>query len=172
MKAIAEVTEFQRTHQVRIMPPAPDALKKKIHDAVSWRAFALYEGRGGMRGHEIEDWSLAEADVLQPMDCGTIVQDHRVCLTTNLSCFGPGTLELWVEPHRVTVCGPAASAKLDRTGEKSSQITRKDWIFRSHELSAEVDPAAVTVRFNGPAMHILLQRAVAVPRHAELVHAA
>ena len=154
------------------MPPAPDALEKRMHDAVAWRAFHLYEARGCTLGHEVEDWGQAEAEVVRPLDCGVIEQDDSVCLTTDASCFGPGTLEIWIEPHRITLCGPSVIQTPEQAEEPLSAIGRKNWVFRTHELSAEVSPAEVTVRFNGPAMHIYLHRALPIPQEAVLAHAA
>lgn len=171
MRAHPDVTEFQRKHQVRIMPAASDALKKKMHDAVAWRAFRLYEARGGASGHEREDWRQAETEVIRPLDCGTIVQDHRICLTADVTCFGPGTLEIWVEPRRITLCGPCADPKFNSMAG-SPAAGPANWIFRTHEFTAEADPAEVTVRFNGPAMHIYLRRAMPIPQQAVLARAA
>jgi hypothetical protein len=172
MRTHPEVTEFQRKHPLKVIASAPEALEKKMHDSVAWRAFHLYEAHGGGSGHEVEDWRQAESEVVRPMDCGLIVQDDRVCLTTDVSCFGPGTLEIWVEAHRITLCGTSTSPKLHRAAGPASANGPRDWIFRTHELSAEVVPAEVTVRFNGPAMHVYLRRALPVPQQAVMARAA
>ena len=174
MRAHPDITEFQRKHPIKIMPPASDALKKKMHDAVAWRAFRLYEARGCSRGNATEDWRQAEEEVVRPLDCGEIVQDHRDCLTTDVSCFGPGTLEIWVEPQRITLCGPRPSQPLNRAVESQAGISQENWIFRTHDLSTKVDSAELTVRFNGPALHIYLRRALPAGKkeEAELAHAA
>lgn len=172
MRLHPDISEFQRIHPLRIMTPAGDALKKKMHDAVAWRAFELYENHSHAGGHDREDWLQAEAEVVRPLDSGTIVQDHRVCLTTNISCFAPGTFELWIEPHRITLCGPNPSRRLERTGPLTAGAGLRDLLFLTHELDQEVKPAEVTVRFNGPAMHIYLRRALPEPRMAVMAHAA
>jgi Protein of unknown function (DUF2934) len=172
MRSHPQSPEFQRARHVRVMPPAADALNKRMHDAVAWRAFHLYEARGCASGHEAEDWREAEADVVRPLECGTIVEEDTVCVTTDASCFGPGSLEVWVEPHRITLCGPCAAQKLERPAEAAIRIGQRNWIFRTHELTAELDPAEVIVKFNGPAMHIYISRAHRKPQQAELAHAA
>jgi Protein of unknown function (DUF2934) len=172
MRLHPDISELQRIHPLRIMPPASDALKKKMNDAVAWRAFELYESHGWAAGHDRENWLQAEADVVRPLDCGTIVQDHRVCLTTNISCFAPGTLELWIEPHRITLCGPNPSRRLERTGPAAAGSGLRNLLFLTHELDSKVEPAEVTVRFNGPAMHIYVRRAALKPQMAAMAHAA
>ena len=34
------------------------------HDAISVRAFQMYESRGGEQGHDIQDWLRAEHQIL------------------------------------------------------------------------------------------------------------
>jgi Protein of unknown function (DUF2934) len=156
---------------LRIRAVLGNELKNKMHDAVAWRAFELYERQGGAAGHDIENWERAEAEVVRPLDCGVIVQDHRVCLTADASLFDDGPIELHVEPRRVTLCG------FDRTRrplptppgpEASGPVPpRRDWIFRVHEFDVDLDPAEVVARFNGPVLNIYLGKAgVRQEKHA------
>ena len=172
MKAQRNHSEFQRVHPVRVMPPESDVLRKRMNDAVAWRAFRLYRNRGLVSGHDAEDWRQAEAEVVRPLQCGSIVEDDTVCLTADISCFGPGTVEVWVEPHRITLCGPCPANELEGPAETATSIGPKNWIFRTHGVTAELDPAEVIVRFNGPAMHIFVHRARPIPQQAVAVHAA
>jgi Protein of unknown function (DUF2934) len=34
------------------------------HEEIAARSYALYLARGGLHGHDVEDWLLAEADLL------------------------------------------------------------------------------------------------------------
>lgn len=38
-----------------------------IRERISFRAYELYQRRGGEPGHELEDWALAENDILAPL---------------------------------------------------------------------------------------------------------
>jgi Protein of unknown function (DUF2934) len=172
MKARSNQTEFQRIHPVRIMPPAYEVLKKRMDDAVASRAFRLYMNRDRTSGSDAEDWRQAEADVVRPLQCGSIVEDDTVCLTADISCFGPGTVEVWVEPHRITLCGACPEKELEGPAQAATSIGPKNWIFRTYGVTAELDPAEVIVRFNGPAMYVFIHRARPMPQQAVEVHAA
>jgi len=172
MSARRGSSDSPRRRQVKIMPPVLHILQKRMHDAVAWRAFRLYEARGCARGHEVEDWSRAEAEIIRPLNGGMIVQEDCVCLTTDVSCFAPDTVELWIEPHRITLCGPRAEPNAEQLAEAATGNGEKNWIFRTHDVTAEVDPTGVTVRFNGPAINIYLHRAYPTPQQAVEAHAA
>ena len=172
MSARRGSSDSPRRRQVKIMPPVLHILQKRMHDAVAWRAFRLYEARGCSQGHQAEDWSRAEAEVIRPLNGGMIVEEDCVCLTTDMSCFAPGVVELWVEPHRITLCGPRAEENPEPPAEAATGAGEKNWIFRTHDVTAELDPTGVTVRFNGPAMHVYLHRALPTPQQAAEAHAA
>jgi hypothetical protein len=160
----------KRPQELRIRPVLGNELKDRIREAVAWRAYRLYEECGRVLGHDVEDWERAEAEVVRSMDCGVIAQDHRVCLTTDVSLFDDGPLELYVEPHRITLCGFDRSRRPLPTPPGVPARPRKDWIFRVHDFDVEVDPHAIVVRYNGPALYIYL--ATVEPREAERVLAA
>jgi Protein of unknown function (DUF2934) len=47
-----------------------DRRAKEIHEMIARRAYAIYEGRGHVCGHEIEDWLQAESEVVSPVCVG------------------------------------------------------------------------------------------------------
>jgi hypothetical protein len=42
-----------------------DGLGEKLHDRIQQRAYKLYEERGAAPGHELDDWIIAESEVLR-----------------------------------------------------------------------------------------------------------
>jgi hypothetical protein len=49
--------------------PAPSAAKMEVAtsfspEAISHRAYGLFQARGSEHGHDVEDWLVAEADLL------------------------------------------------------------------------------------------------------------
>jgi hypothetical protein len=148
-----------RPHELRIRRVTGDDLQAKIHDAIAWRAYELYEARGGAGGHDSEDWKRAEAEIVRPLPCGFLEQDHRVCLTTDASHFDEGPIELWIEPRRLTLCGFDGKRKPLPVGPGQPVRPGRDWLFLVHEFVVELDPAAVTARFNGPVLDIYVGKA-------------
>ena len=148
-----------RPHELRIRTVTGSDLQAKIHDAIAWRAYELYEARGGAGGHDAEDWKQAEAEVVRPLPCGFLEQDHRVCLTADASHFDEGPIELWVEPRRLTLCGFDGTRKPLPVKPGEPPRPRRDWLFLVHDFAVELDPGAVTARFNGPVLDIYVRRA-------------
>jgi hypothetical protein len=144
---------------LKIRPVVGNELKNKIHAAVAWRAYQLYEECGHVFGHDVEDWERAEARVVRPMDCGVLAEDARVCLTADASLFDDGPIEVYVEPRRITLCGYDRSRRPLPTPPGEPPRPRRDWIFRVHDFDVDVDPSTVTARFNGPVMNLYLGKA-------------
>jgi hypothetical protein len=46
---------------------------RAVHEAISKRAFELYEKRGGRHGHDLEDWLEAERLILSQKKADTTV---------------------------------------------------------------------------------------------------
>lgn len=42
-----------------------DGLGEKLHERIQQRAYELYEARGAASGHELEDWTIAESEILR-----------------------------------------------------------------------------------------------------------
>jgi hypothetical protein len=159
MKGTRSILESPNLHEARIRPVAGIELQSKIHDAVAWRAYQLYEAEGCAAGHDAEDWERAQVEVVRPLDCGVIVQDDRVCLTTDVSCFEEGPIDIWVEPHRLTLGGLDPSRKPLPGLPGAPPRPRMEWTFVVHDFAVEVDPAEVKARFNGPVLYITLGKA-------------
>ena len=41
-----------------------DGMNEKMREQIEQRAYELYEERGGTHGHDVEDWILAESEIL------------------------------------------------------------------------------------------------------------
>lgn len=44
---------------------SPDGVDEKLQERIQQRAYELYEARGPEPGHELEDWSMAESEILR-----------------------------------------------------------------------------------------------------------
>jgi hypothetical protein len=44
---------------------SPDGLEEKLRERIQQRAYELYEARGAAPGHELDDWTVAESEVLR-----------------------------------------------------------------------------------------------------------
>ena len=158
-------------HELRIRTVVGNDLQNKIHDAVAWRAFQMFEQQGSVPGHDLEHWQRAYEEAVRQLDCGVIVQDHRVCLTADASVFDDGPIEIYVAPRRVTMCGFDRARRPIPEPPGQPARPRRDWIFRVHPFDVDVDPNEVTARFNGPVLNLYLGKA-GVPRPVHAIAAA
>jgi len=85
-----------RPHDLKIRAAFGNDLGNKMHDSVAWQAFQHYEKQGCESGHDVEHWKRAYSEMVRPLDCGVIVQNHRVCLTADASIFDDGMIEIYV----------------------------------------------------------------------------
>jgi hypothetical protein len=44
---------------------SPDGVDEKLQERIQQRAYELYEARGAEPGHELEDWTMAESEILR-----------------------------------------------------------------------------------------------------------
>jgi len=132
---------------------------KRIHDAISLRAFQICERRGCGAGRGREDWRRAESEILAPLNCGHVIQDDKIQLSTDAACFEKGEIEICVEPRRLTLCGTPAKCTPLLTPENSGSQARKDFIFRTLELPVAIEPSQATAKFKGRFLEIDLPKA-------------
>ncbi len=137
----------------------PNDLDTKIRDAIARRAFQISESRGFAPGHEMEDWRRAESEVVRPLNCGFLVSDNKIELTTDAACFDEGEIEVCAEPWRLVICGTDRACKPGKMPERNASHAGQDVIFRSLKLPHEVLPSQATARFKGRILEIDLPTA-------------
>ncbi len=58
---MSRTVEMNSTSPIQQNAPMSEALRERIEQ----RAYELYEARGSEPGHELEDWTKAESEILQ-----------------------------------------------------------------------------------------------------------
>jgi len=141
---------------LKIRRVTPEERATIIRDAVAKEVLQNRESRGCEPGHELKDWRQAESEILRPLNCGFLVLDNSVELSTDGANFGEGEIEICVEPWHLMICG------MERTGTQeaiSNSAGRS--IIRSLELPIEIEPAEVSAGFKGRMIVIDLPTACA-----------
>jgi HSP20 family molecular chaperone IbpA len=141
-----------RTAKITVANPAKR--DRRIRECVSARAFHLFESRGSTPGKELEDWRRAEEQVMLTPLHGIMALNGRILVTTHVSCFDQGEIEILVEPHRLTVCG--ADPKM---AAQTSVAPEARPVFRVVRLPVEINPSDAVVRFNHGMLEISLAKA-------------
>ena len=133
---------------------------KEIYQSVAERAFALFEGRDHVPGHDLEDWFQAERELLIPVAVEMAEYDDRYTFKVETAGFNEKEIEVSVEPRRLFISG-----KTEKTDEKKEEETSyteqsSSEFFRAIDLSVEVDPAKAEAVFNAGVLNVTLPKVV------------
>ncbi|MGA2077704.1 MAG: Hsp20 family protein [Terriglobia bacterium] len=132
---------------------------RELSNAVAHRAFELFNGRGRTDGHDLEDWSRAESELLHPVHVDLAESADAFTVHAEVPGFSAKELEVGVEPHRLTISGKRASSK-ERTGTKmiyKEQCSTQ--IYRAIDLPAEVDASKVTATLKNGVLELSMPKA-------------
>lgn len=131
----------------------------RVQDAVAHRAFEIFESQGAIPGHEQEHWRQAETELVSPRCSGQMKLDGSLWVNADAALFEPDTIEIWVAPRRLTICG---KPHVLRAGAASHDAPcgESELIFHAIDLACEVDPSRVTAKFDDAAsLEIVLAKA-------------
>lgn len=144
---------------VPIVPVASEEQDRRIDAAIAKRAYEIFEKRGGMGWHELEDWRQAEAEIRSTLCFGLTTRDHTVVIGTDAARFQPETIEIWAAPRQITVCGKSCSHEAHRFNTHSNAA--EHMIFCQIHLPCAVDCTGAKVNLHGRFLEIQLPRPAA-----------
>jgi HSP20 family molecular chaperone IbpA len=130
---------------------------RRIHAAIARRAYEIFENRGS-GAHEQEDWRQAESELVMPLICGRTTLGDNLWVGSDAAPFQDGTINIWVAPRRLTICGKPHVKRRATAMMESSSRREEEMIFRIIGLPVEVDPSRVTAGLNGTSVEIFLRK--------------
>ncbi|MGC1414500.1 MAG: Hsp20/alpha crystallin family protein [Candidatus Acidiferrum sp.] len=143
--------------KINVIAVDADEQARRIHTAIARRAFEIFEkSRSGT--HQQEDWRQAESALLRPLCVGRMSLDDSLWVSMDACHFQEGTIEIWVAPRRLTVCGKPRSKGQEAISASTTAPLHEDLMFREVGLPVEVDPSNVAARFKGQSLEILLKK--------------
>jgi len=83
-------------------------LEKAIQEAIAYRAYAHYSQRGRSHGHDLEDWFLAERDLVKPGNVQISDGGKEWIVQAKAPGFKPGEIQIGASPRKVIIWGQAA----------------------------------------------------------------
>ncbi len=146
--------------KVNITPVDANEQGRRIHAAIARHAYEIFVNRGS-GAHEQEDWRQAESALLRPLCVGRMSIDDSLWLSTDAVHFQEGTINIWVAPNRLTICGKPRAKRQPTIPAAAGAYTPEEMMFREVALPVAVDPSKVTAKFNGQSLEILLVKAEA-----------
>jgi len=139
---------------VRIVSVNSVEQARKIDEIIARRAYKIFELRGGMSWHELEDWREAELEVRSRLCVGLTSSADSLLVSCNLARFENGSVEIWVAPKQMTICGKAIGNK--EKGNKQELQPYQGIVFRVVALPVEIDPSRVVANLKGTFLEIRL----------------
>jgi HSP20 family molecular chaperone IbpA len=88
----------------------------EIQEAIALRAYQLFEDRGCVHGHDLEDWFRAESEILLPISFSIDELDGRLIVRAEVPLPTVDDLEVQVQDQRIIICdrGPICVDGPDR----------------------------------------------------------
>ncbi len=130
-----------------------------VFDAVSRRAYELFECRGRVSGGDVNDWLQAESELLHSCSHEMKESAEAIIVHTEVpSFFAAEQLKIAIEPRRLIFSGEGdIGHTLEKSRAKPGELQRK-WIFRIHELFVDVDPAKSTATLRARTLEIVMPK--------------
>ena len=164
MRAEKDEKRSKKGERVKLTITDANEQMRRVQEAVARRAYAIFQSRGSGSWHELEDWGQAESALVSPLCCGRMTVGNSLWIGTDARVFDEGTIEIWVAPRKITICGKPQADKVDAQRKRIGPCPGQELIFRVLALCLDVDPSQVTVKFHGPSLEILARKAQAQPR--------
>jgi HSP20 family molecular chaperone IbpA len=132
-----------------------------LNDAISRRAFELFEQEGRVDGHHQRHWLEAERELLHPVHMRLEETDLEIMVHAELPGFTASDIEVSVEPRRVIITGKRESQVEDKQGDAVYTEQCSDEIFRTLDLPAEVNVMKVTATLKDGVLNVQLPKVTA-----------
>jgi HSP20 family protein len=152
----------QAKEPISIKPAKPEGIldwMNEIFDAISRRAFEIFESNGQMSGHEFEDWFKAESELLHPVHVHMTESNEAIDVEAEVPGFNEKEIEISVEPRRLTITGKRESKNEQKKGKTVYSETCSDQVFRTVELPAEVETDKATATLKNGMLHLAMPKA-------------
>ena len=161
-----------RTETARRRPGVGDTVKivavdaheqaRRAQEAVGRRAFEIFESRGSLPGHELEDWRQAETELTSGHCSGQMKLDGSLWVNVDAALLEPDTIEIWVAPRKLTICGKPHVLPSRSIARQEVPVGKDEMVFHVIDLACEVDPSHVTAKLDAAAsLEIVLGKAEA-----------
>jgi len=139
----------------------------ETHERIARRAFERFAARGFADGGELEDWLLAESEVLSPMRIELSHTDSKLQIRANLSEFPHDGIEVRVEPRRLVISGKRGDRREQADGGQRCSETGTD-ILRLIDLPVEIVADKASAALYNRQLEVILPKASMEQQRAAL----
>ena len=136
---------------------------ERINDAISRRAYELFERDGRVNGNDVRHWLEAESEFLHPVHAHLEETEGEFVVRAEVPGFTANDLEVNVEPRRVTITGKRESKSETKDGESLYSEECSNEIFRAIELPSDVVTTKVTATLKDGVLDIQIPKVESKP---------
>ncbi|MCL5006389.1 MAG: Hsp20 family protein [Acidobacteria bacterium] len=133
---------------------------QETYRSIARRAFELFEGKGRISGHDLEDWLRAESELLHPIHITINESEKGFKVQAEVPGFSAKELEASVEPRRLTITGQRETKGKHEKGKTIYSERCANQILRVIDLPAEVDPAKATATLKDGILDFNIPKAI------------
>src|SRR5581483_5063732 len=76
---------------------------KRRFGAIAYRAYELFEARGGDHGHDLEDWFRAEKELVKPGNIQTMDSGGQIKVHASVPGFTGDEIQIGIAPTRLII---------------------------------------------------------------------
>jgi HSP20 family molecular chaperone IbpA len=127
-------------------------------NALTRRAYEIFDRNGRRFGHDLEHWFQAERELLHPVALNIVESPEAFEVKAEVPGFSEKELEIGVETHRLTITGKRASSKEEKKGKSIRVESSSEQILRIVDLPGEVEPGKATATLNNGVLELTLPK--------------
>lgn len=132
----------------------------KTFQAITQRAFEIFERNGHQFGHDLDDWFKAEMDLLHPVHVQVAEVGDNVEVQAEVPGFNENEIEVSVEACRLTIVGKRETdVRKEKKGKTIYQESCSNQILRIVDLPAAVNAEKATATLKNGVLQLTLPKA-------------
>ncbi len=131
---------------------------EQTFNALSQRAYEIFESNGRAFGRDLEHWFQAERELLHPVHVHVTETDDFLEVKAEVPGFKDKELEISVEPRRLTITGKRESKKEEKRGKTIYSERCADQILGLVELPVAVEADKVTATLKNGVLDLTMPK--------------
>jgi len=140
-------------------------------NAISRRAYEIFEGSGSSIGRDLEHWFEAERELLHPVHVSIEEFDDSFAVSAEVPGFSEKELEINLEPRRITITGKRETKKEGKKGKTVYTERCSDQILRIVELPVDIETEKVNATLKNGVLEFTIPKvakALAIRIHPKI----
>jgi HSP20 family protein len=162
LKQYYRAEDLERSERPPLIPTSRSDFfgrAQEINQRITRRAYELFESSGFTHGHDLEDWSRAQSEILVNVPVEISETETELTIRADVPGVSEENLEIQVAPHSICITGQRRDGweRKERNPIYSERHTNN--IFRVLDLPSQVDPERVDVTLGSGVLEIRVLKA-------------